>query len=354
MHVGRVRIGSFRCLDSVDLELSANYNLVYGRNASGKTSFLEALAFLGRGKSFRSATTREVVRRGEREFHVFAEIVDGEQRFSVGIGGGGDGLDVRSSLGSAVSVADVARLVPLQVIDPDVHDLVAGGPDVRRRFLDWVTFHVEHAFVDCWRQFRRALRQRNGALKAGGAGLGAWDRELSRLAEDVDDMRRAVFERLKPLMMEQSGVLLGGGVDFVYQRGWPDEAILAELFTQTVERDYQYGSTQYGPQRAEIALKYDDRRARRMVSRGQQKLLASSMVLAATELVQSVLGKTMVLLLDDPAAELDGDSLSGLMQQAFGLGGQLVVTSLNPALLDFPAEPKVFHVEHGKITAAAP
>ena len=65
--------------------------------------------------------------------------------------------------------AALAAALPLQVIDPDVHNLVSGGPDERRRFLDWLAFHVEPEYLALWRQFRRALKQRNAALKAGGA-----------------------------------------------------------------------------------------------------------------------------------------------------------------------------------------
>ena len=83
-----------------------------------------------------------------------------------------------------------------------------------------------------------------------------------------------------------------------------------------------------GPHRADIRLIYDERQAKRLVSRGQQKLLACSMVLAATEVVQTHLERPMLLLLDDPSAELDAESLVRLMDQVFALGSQVVATSL--------------------------
>ena len=80
----------------------------------------------------------------------------------------------------------------MQVIDPDVHKLVAGGPDDRRRYVDWIAFHVEHGYLDRWRRFRRALKQRNAALR-GGSGrqaLSGWDQELAELGSDIDEVRK--------------------------------------------------------------------------------------------------------------------------------------------------------------------
>ena len=85
-----------------------------------------------------------------------------------------------------------------------------------------------------------------------------------------------------------------------------------------LERDLQLGSTQAGPHRADLRLSYDERQARKLVSRGQQKLLASAMILAATETAQTALERPLLLLLDDPAAELDADSLARLMARLSG------------------------------------
>ena len=93
-----------------------------------------------------------------------------------------------------------------------------------------------------------------------------------------------------------------------------------------------------------------DKEARKLVSRGQQKLLASTMILAATETVQSVLKKPLLLLLDDPAAELDSESVCRLMESVSSLGCQVVATSINPETVQFSDNPKMFHVEQGVIS----
>jgi DNA replication and repair protein RecF len=347
--VSLFRAEGFRCLAKVEFEPDAEYNLIHGANASGKTSLLEALSYLGRGKSFRGAPISSLIRHGESEFLLFGKIDRGEQLSSVGVRNSREGLEVRIDGDAASGGAALAEALPLQIIDPDIHNLVSGGPEERRRYLDWIAFHVEHDFLPIWRRFRRALKQRNAVLKAGGAGIEPWNAEFVELGLRVDQARHSVLEVCVAYLEEQGAALLESPIRFEYRRGWATDKALGEAVEDSFERDLQMGSTQVGPQRGDIRLIYDERQARRLVSRGQQKLLACSMVLAATEIVQAHLERPMLLLLDDPAAELDANSLSRLMGQVFKLGSQVIATSLDPEVLRFPEKPAMFHVEHGEL-----
>ncbi len=348
MPLERFRAEQFRCLESAELALEADYNLIYGANASGKTSLLEGMAYLGRGRSFRAAPVASLVRHGQKRFSLFGVVsVDGA-RSRLGVGNSPNGLEIRID-GEDGGIADLPGILPLQVIDPNVHDLVAGGPDERRRFLDGIAFHVEHDFLAVWRQYRRALRQRNALLKSGGSDLDAWDAELGHMGMRLDAIRRAALDRAAPALEAHGAALVGAPVRFDYQRGWADTDSLEAALTATQARDLAIGSTQVGPHRADLKLRVDDRLARRLVSRGQQKQLACAMVLAATEVVQQALDRPLLLLLDDPAAELDADGLRRLMDRVFDLGSQVIATSLVPGRPTFPAQPAVFHVKHGAV-----
>ena len=149
---------------------------------------------------------------------------------------------------------------------------------------------------------------------------------------------------------EYGQVLLGTEIGFDYQQGWNREKSLDEVLSEGVERELQQGTTQYGPHRADLRIRYDERQARKLVSRGQQKLLASAMILAAADTAQTALERPLVLLLDDPAAELDANALQRLMGAIAGLGCQVVATSLERTSLAVPENASVFHVEHGVLT----
>jgi len=351
----RFRATDFRCLESVELAFSPSFNLIYGENASGKTSLLEALAYLGRGKSFRGATAAALVRHGQGEFVLFGETEVAGSRHRLGVRNGRDGLEVRVDGADDAGIAELALCLPLQVVDPEVHSLVAGGPEQRRRYLDWIAFHVEQGHLEAWRRFRRILRQRNAALrsKAGARAIRAWDDEFVSVGEALDASRRLALESVRDSLSGYGSALLGAELGFDYLRGWSRDRPLAEVVHQGLERDLQLGATQHGPHRADLKVDYDERQARRLVSRGQQKLLASAMILAATAIVQEAVGRPLLLLLDDPAAELDQASLARLMSAVRDLGSQVVATSLDRGALETPPDGAVFHVEQGVLRPAA-
>ncbi len=349
------RATDFRCLRKAELRLGPRFNLISGSNASGKTSLLEALAYLGRGKSFRGASVADLTRHGANEFILFGEVDGVREGLPVGVRNSREGLEVRVGGTSAPGgVAALAEALPLQVIDPDIHNLIAGGPELRRRFLDWVAFHVEQGHLLVWRRFRRVLKQRNAALKAGSSreDIRRWDAQLCELGEQLDGSRRRALASTNESLNFYGQSLLQTELTFEYQSGWSRERSLDEALERGFDRDQQFGATQSGPHRADLAISASARRARRLVSRGQQKLLASAMILAATQTVQSALAKPLLLLLDDPAAELDRDSVVRLMDAVAALGCQVVATSLDPGALTFPETPTVFHVERGVISAA--
>lgn len=341
----------FRCLENVQFKADPGFNLIHGPNASGKTSILEAVAYLGRGKSFRGASVTSLVRHGEREFVLFGRVEDGGRTSNVGVRNGTAGLEVRIDGESGGGAADLAAALPLQIIDPNVHDLVAGAPDQRRRYLDWLAFHVEHGYLDSWRRFRRALKQRNAALKSGQAitTIRGWNAEFVDLALQIDAGRRQALEVATAALEEAGQDMLGSEVRFEYRPGWKEGQELLQALEAGIERDLQQGSTQSGPHRGDLRLIYDERQARKLVSRGQQKLLACAMVLAAAETAQTALERPLLLLLDDPAAELDDESLGRLMARVANLGCQVIAASLTPEIGAFTTLAAMFHVEHGAL-----
>jgi DNA replication and repair protein RecF len=343
---------NFRCLEKIELQADPGFNLIYGANASGKTSILEALAYLGRGKSFRGAPTTNLIRHGERDFVLFGQVDDGGHTSKVGVRNSSEGLEVRIDGNSSGGAAELAAALPLQIIDPDVHDLVAGAPEQRRRYIDWIAFHVEHGYLDAWRRFRRALKQRNAALKSGQAAatIRGWNVEFVELSAEIDAGRRLALEVANDALEEAGMDLLGSEVRFEYRPGWKEGAELLDALESGMDRDLQQGSTQSGPHRADLKLIYDERQARKLVSRGQQKLLACAMILAAAETAQTALERPLLLLLDDPAAELDDDSLGRLMARVANLGSQVIATSLQPEPAIFGGAGAMFHVEHGVLT----
>lgn len=348
----RVDVADFRCISSARLDLAPDGNLVWGPNGSGKTSLLEAIGFLSRGRSFRGTRTDGLVRHGASHFLVTARVRSAEREHRLGIEAGRGHLEIRIDRRPAESLAALAERLAVQVIDPEIHRLVSDGPEVRRRFLDYGVFHVEQGFLEAWRRYRRALRQRNAALRVGAGvdALKAWEPELVTAAGAVDAYRRDHVAALSGRFAELGMSLLDADVGCEYRPGWPDTEAFEDAVEGARARDREQGTTTVGPHRADLKLVFRGRNARQQVSRGQQKLFGSALVLAQTAVLSGVLPEPPVLLVDDPAAELDTEALTRLMEAVRATQSQLVVTALTADALMMPRDTRVFHVEQGTVT----
>ena len=162
-----IDIENFRCIERASIEFDSRGTGILGRNASGKTSLLEAIFFLGHARSLRTNTRDKLVRRGESFFRIVAQIGTSSGILTAGT----EFVDGRSQTRLAghgiSSISQIAEILPIQLIDPSVHRLIEEGSARRRRLMDWGVFHVEHSFLVTWQAYRQALRQRNEALRAG-------------------------------------------------------------------------------------------------------------------------------------------------------------------------------------------
>jgi DNA replication and repair protein RecF len=356
--LGLLTLENLRCLHRAELELHPGRNLIIGANGSGKTSLLEAIFLLGRGRSFRTRNSERLITHGESRLVVFGRTAPAE---SSGIP---LGLGVQVTRGEptvakiqgefARTLAALSEAFPVQVIDPGVHKLVEDSAFRRRRWMDWATFHVEHGFVDVWAGYTRALKQRNAVLKqiqdTGAGQLAAWDAELAQLGERLAQSRRRMVEALQVHWRHTIGELAGLDLELSYFQGWARDTPLLEALQAQRERDVARGSTHAGPHRGDVLLKLDGRLARDTLSRGQQKLAAVAMILAQLRLLSSVLPEPPTLLLDDPAAELDPERLARFIAQVEPLGCQLVLTSLAAGGQPFGTPDRMFHVEQGRVS----
>lgn len=347
MGLASIRVEQLRCLSSATLALAPRLTLIQGPNGSGKTSLLESIFLAGRGRSFRTRLTERLIARDADYLRVVAETVEPTHRIGFEYRREGsyaarlDGRDVES-------LAELPGAFFVEVIDPDIHRLVEGGPAERRRWLDWGVFHVEHSFLPHWLRFSRALRQRNAALKAG-QDPRVWEAELAVHGSAVARLRAEWLDSLRPYWEQAVMRLSDLDVRMGYAQGWSQERTLEEALEEGRSRDRERGSTLSGPHRADIQLRLNGASAKDVLSRGQQKLVSAALVLALLSRLRTQQERAPTLLLDDPAAELDPQRLTGLVELVKELDCQLVITSLAPDLKLFGDPERVFHVEHGQL-----
>lgn len=374
MALVKIQTENFRNLVPAPVSFSPSFNLLYGANGSGKTSVLEAIGYLGLGRSFRVNRHQAVVRHGEQRFTVFGGLDHGLKE-DVGVGGVGD-LVHRLGISRDVvqketalrvdgegvrSLSALAVHLPVSVIDPGVFDVVAGGPGKRRQFLDWAVFHVEPSFASTWQQCQRVTSQRNQTLRNGRLDeslMRVWDQQYALLSERINECRATTFARFKAAfeaLVREVEVGWTDGLKLEFYPGWDTTQSLMEVLVSHREQERKMGHTLYGPNRADIRLKFQGRPVAETFSRGQQKTLVILMKIAQG-MVLSELGKQVTFLLDDINAELDEGHRAMLASRLQALGCQVFITSIEPPLVgqlwpDGKApEYRLFHVEHGKLT----
>ncbi len=353
MRLTRCTVENLRILAKVELLPAPGLNLVVGPNASGKTSLLEALYLLGRGRPLRQRHGERLVRDGCTRLRTVAELAEegtGHRR-RIGVERGPGGLQMRLDGRTVRSALELSTALPLQYIHPDIHQLVQSGPGLRRQFLDRGVFHVEPDFIDCWRRYQRALRQRNAALKSG-ADAGAWDGTLIQHGTQLDTLRRRYLDGLGPLLRRHVEALLGrDDVGLAYRSGWNAQLGLDVALREARAIDRRQGFTGRGAHRCDFALTLGGSPIRDRVSRGQQKLLLCALQLAQAEWQRACTGSAGLLLVDDLPAELDTRHRAGLLASLEALDTQVFVTATDPALLESAsANARVFHVEHGAVS----
>jgi DNA replication and repair protein RecF len=347
--VRKLQVENFRNLKRVELEPHEVLNLLHGANGAGKTSILEALVVLSRGRSFRTTQAAELIGREDNTFRVFALTEDRHgQLHRLGLERSGKRWRGRKDGADLSQLSELTRSLPLVLMEPDSHLLVSGPPEARRRYLDWGMFHVEHEFLSIWRRYSKALKQRNAALRGGQAAvLDSIEKVMAGEGRRLTELRRAhcaaVAANIQGMLTELSAGLTDISLD--YQQGWSGGE-LHDVLRRNRDRDAERGQTLHGPHRADLALACGPTPARAVLSRGEQKILAAALLLTQAELLAG-LGEKPVILLDDLASEFDDLHYSRVLDRALASGAQVWVSGTRQQT--GVAGCAMFHVEQGGV-----
>ncbi|WP_375540359.1 DNA replication/repair protein RecF [Moraxella nasovis] len=379
--ITKINVHQLRNIKHVSLNL-ASCNLMVGLNGSGKTSLLEAVFLLSRGKTFRHHEPKRYITHHTKTCTVWAATADGAT-FALQKTLDATHLATTTLKVNNIHVSSQSTLsfrLPTLLIDPSGMAILEEGSGSRRQLLDWLCFHLESQFYPEWLAYQRLLKQRNALLKSP-AVLGrqeelvAWDRQLSYHAHHLHTHRQAVFERWQMIfqsMLERLLPQYQGQIELNYLAGFDATQGLFEVLKSRLSGDIELGYTRVGAHRADVSVVLKKvshgeklrEQAANILSRGEKKLLIVALRLSQLYMIcEHENAKAMpMVLIDDIDAELDNKAVHTLLDVVLKLPCQIIISSLNIQMNDIITQKlrtqhkdaslktyQMFHVKHGEI-----
>lgn len=373
----------YRNIKEAHLEFGEGVNLLYGKNAQGKTNVLEGIYTFARGKSFRSASDGEQVRFGARGFSIslgFRDTVR-EQTLSYRYS---HGSRERARNGAPVRlVREMLGVFRAVLFTPEHLSLIKGGPGERRLFMNVGISQLKPHYVALLARYNAVLEQRNRLLRdAGKSGrtdseqIAVWSEQLSVLSAELSFYRAAYVAAIGEVAAREMDALSSGRekICFSYEPdvpvslpekegGRPFDLLTAldetqknatvdayrALYTEHLDREVGAGCTLYGIHRDDIGIRINEKEARTFASQGQQRSGVLSLKLAEGEVSCAESGEHPVFLLDDVLSELDGERREYLLSSV--KGRQVILTACEGCGAESVAA-RIFTVEEGRYDPA--
>jgi len=369
MAVQVLNLSDFRNFSNLTVNFHQDLNFVIGANGSGKSSLLEAIFYLGHGKSFRTSKFDSLVAFEREAFTVSTKDFE-NRRLGVSRNKVTNEVKIKLDGVNHSKLSDLAKNIAVQIVTPESFKLFFGGAKERRKFVDLGMFHVKHSFPKQWKEFSIALKQRNACLRNREhlSMLNYWTEIFCKYALILSESRTEYLSELADEVKVWLKILLPNiaeDITIQYSRGWNRNKDLADVLQDSYERELKYGYSLFGAQKFDVQFLIKKQPIDIKLSRGQQKLFLLALTFAQAKIIKQVKRVKPILLIDDIGAELDLNSRTMLSTAISRLNCQVIITAIEehvlaPFILDGGNDKKLvseqnnynmFHVEHGQISA---
>jgi DNA replication and repair protein RecF len=364
MHIEDISIVNFKNIDEVQVGFSPKLNCFIGKNGAGKTNLLDAVYYLSFCKSFFNSVDQLNIHHNESFFMLNGNYkrLDSDETISVGLKKGQKKQFKRNSKVYKKLVEHIG-LLPLVMITPSDVDLILGGSDERRKFMDGVISQYNQNYLNDLLKYNRALLQRNNLLKQFAADrffdaelLAVWDMQLVEYGNRIHQQRIKFVEKLIPVFQRYYSLISQDNekVKLVHQSGLYEKSFEESLKdSQQKDRAVQY--TTQGIHKDDLVYYIGDYPIKKLGSQGQKKTYLVALKLAQFDFVKEISGLKPILLLDDVFDKLDQFRVEQIVKIVSGEQfGQIFLTDTNREHLDsiilkMEADFRIFNVDEGKV-----
>ena len=351
--IEKLHILRFRNLDNQHLEPNTNINLFIGGNGQGKTNLIEALYYLGHGRSFKSKNIKDVVP-FEKEFLQIDAVVDGVRVLLK------KSKNKNTTLFNQQKVSSNSKLtylMPTQVISPDRGFVVGGPPKLKRSYLDWGVFHVNPNILKTYKAYNKALKNINTLLASNNTiQLDHWLAQIAKLSVEISSARINYIEKLKktPFVPLKGLIKQNNKFDFLLQSGWTkdtnhlDQESIYKYLIKNRGSFARIKHLNYGPHKATIDYHLNNQNEQ-LLSRGEQKKLSIFYWIKQVLMLVELNIKPIVLI-DDISSELDQEKIDSILGFLIKLEVQIFITDIGNKPLSFDKKRStIYQIDKGVI-----
>lgn len=356
MYIERLNLKNFRNYEEQEITLNPHINIFYGNNAQGKTNVLEAIFLSGFGKSFRTAKEKEMIKlqKDFLEVEIKYQKSDRDGKIKIQI------ANKKQVEVNGVKIKKLSELIGnlnLVIFTPDDIQILKGGPDKRRRFLDMMIGQLRPNYVHQLNNYIKTLDQRNNYLRQIKEDnkpeemLEIWDEKLAEYAVSICNYRKEFIEKLKEQIKEIHSQITKNKekLTIQYITECEEKQKYIDLLKQRRKLDIIKGYTTKGIHRDDFSVAINNEAVGIYGSQGQHRTAMLTLKIAELYVIYQEVGEYPILLLDDFMSELDESRRKSLLQ--YIQDTQVIITCTDKIEIE---NSKLFYVEKGSIVTVQP
>jgi DNA replication and repair protein RecF len=340
MILRKLSLLNFKNYSELSLEFSESVNCLAGNNGSGKTNILDAIHYLALCKSYFNASDSQHIKRNEQMFVIQGDFLIGGMEESVFCGFRLSQKKMfKRNQKEYERLSEHIGLLPVVMIAPVDQEIISGGSEERRKFIDSIISQTDKEYLRELIQYNKILTQRNALLKQMAAqritdhlALEIWDDQLAPLGEKIHEKRNAFCVRFTPVLENLYKRLSGQKekISMTYESDLTGKKF-SDILKSSFSRDAAVQYTTSGIHKDDLLFDINGMNAKKFASQGQQKTFVVALKLAQYEIMRSVKNTKPILMLDDIFDKLDEVRVARLMELvAEERFGQLFITDTHP------------------------
>ena len=353
MWIKKIKINNFRNYKDQEINFNKNINVFFGENAQGKTNIVEAIFLSSIGKSFRASKDTELIKFGETsaQLEINYEKSDRAGNIKIDIG---NKKNIFINKIKIKKLSDLLGNVHTVIFTPDDINILKGGPQNRRKFLDIMISQLRPNYMYTYNLYKKALEERNNYLKkiktekASEEFLEIWDEQLIKYGKIIAEYRKEFIDKIKNKIKNIHNNITGNKEDIKieYITDCLNEKNYKDFLKERQKLDIIKGYTTRGIHRDDFQIYLNDILVNVYGSQGQHRTAMLSLKISELQVIYDEIGENPILLLDDFMSELDEKRRNNFMENIKDT--QVIITCTDNLLLE-NIEAKKFKVIDGQV-----